>query len=116
MLCLKKKQKQGISTLCMIEMWIVYKCFEKFFDGVVKVQNHKLTKQEKQQFHAFAECNPFFKKASHCYLCAFPLECKKLCNATLPTRDWTRPNFVVRKECQFLKNSFSRDEIRKTKL
>ena len=55
------------------------------------------------------------KKASDCHLCEFPLECKNLCNATLPTRDCTRLDFVVRKECQFLKNMFLRDEIRKTK-
>ena len=94
---------------------MVYRCLKKLFDGVIKVQNHELTKQEKQQLHASAECNPILKKASHCYLCEFPLECKKLCNATLPTRDCTRLDFVVRKEYQFLKNTFSRDEIRKTK-
>ena len=33
--------------------------FEKVFNGVVKVQNQELTKQEKQQFHAFAECIHF---------------------------------------------------------
>ena len=96
-------------------MWMVYSCLKKLFDGVIKVQNHELTKQEKQQLHASAECNPILKKASHCYLYEFPLECKKLCNVTLPTRDCTRLDFVVRKEYQFLKNTFSRDEIRKTK-
>ena len=29
----------------MIKMWMVYRCLKKFFDGVVKVQNHELTKQ-----------------------------------------------------------------------
>ena len=59
---LKNNQKQAISTLCMIETWMVYRFSKRFFDSVVKVRNQELTKQEKQQFHAFAKCNPFLKK------------------------------------------------------
>ena len=66
MLCLKKKQKQAMSTLCMKEMWMVYRCLKTFFYGVVKVQNNELTKRENQQFQACTERNPFLKKASHC--------------------------------------------------
>ena len=40
---LKKKKKQAISTLCMIEMWLVYRCFRKYFDTVVKTKNAELT-------------------------------------------------------------------------
>ena len=59
---LKKNQKQAISTLCMIERWMVYRFSKRFFDSIVNVRNQELTKQEKQQFHAFAKWNPFLKK------------------------------------------------------
>ena len=55
-----------MSTLCMKEMWMVYRCLKTFFYGVVKVQNNELTKRENQQFQACTERNPFLKKASHC--------------------------------------------------
>ena len=40
---LKKQKKQAISTLCMIEMWTVHRCFRKYFDMVVKPTNAQLT-------------------------------------------------------------------------
>ena len=52
---LEKKQKQAISTLCMIEMWMVYKCLKYYFDTVVKVNNYQLTQEEKGDFHIFVD-------------------------------------------------------------
>ena len=34
---LEKKQKQAISTLCKIEMWVVYRCLKYYFDTVHKL-------------------------------------------------------------------------------
>ena len=75
---LEKKKKQAISTLCMIEMWMVCRCLKNYFDSVVKIENFKLTDEEKSRFHAKADCNSFLKKYSHCYLCKFPLEAKEI--------------------------------------
>ena len=53
------KKKQAISTLCMIEMWMVYRCFRKYIDTVVKLNNAQLTEKEKNAYHYKAECNSF---------------------------------------------------------
>ena len=61
MLYLKKRKAINITFMYDRNMDGL-QMFEKVFNGVVKVQNQELTKQEKQQFHAFAECNPFLKR------------------------------------------------------
>ena len=104
---LEKKQKQAISTLCMIEMWMVYRCLKYYFDTVVKINNYQLTQEENEDFHIFADFNPQNKKVYHCYLCEFPLECKVLNPPEKPTRECSRLHFVIRKEYQFVKNIFS---------
>ena len=40
---LEKKQEHAISTLCKVEMWMVYRCFRHYFDTVVKINNYQLT-------------------------------------------------------------------------
>ena len=40
---LEKKKKQAISPLCMIEMWMLYRCLKSYFDSVVKIENSQLT-------------------------------------------------------------------------
>ena len=108
---LEKRQKQAISTLCMIEMWMVYRCLKYYFDTVVKINNYQLTQEEKEDFHIFADFNPQNKKVSHCYFCEFPLECKVLNPPEKPTRECSRLDFVIRKEYQFVKNIFSQKQI-----
>ena len=107
----KKKQKQAISTLCMIEMWMVYRCLNYYFDTVVKTNNYQLTQEEKEDFHIFADFNSQNKKVSHCYFCEFPLECKVLNPPEKPTRECSRLHFVIRKEYQFVKNIFLSKKI-----
>ena len=68
---LEKKQKQAISTLCILEMWMVYRCLKHYFDTVVKINNYQLTQEEKEDFHIFADFNPQNKKVSHCYFANF---------------------------------------------
>ena len=106
-----KEQKQAISTLCMIDIWMVYRCLKSYFDTVVKINNNQLTQEEKENFYAYAEFNPKDKKVSHCYFCEFPLECKVLNLPEKPTRECSRLDFVIRKEYQFVKNIFSQREI-----
>ena len=112
---LEKKQKQAISTLCMVEMWMVYRCLKHYFDTVVKINNYQLTQEEKEDFHIFADLNPQNKKVSHCYFCEFPLECKVLNPSDKPTRECHRLDFVIRKEYQFVKNIFSQKQISESK-
>ena len=100
---LEKKQKQAISTLCMIELWMVYRCPKSYFDTVVKINNYQLTQEENENFHAYAEFNPKDNKVSHCYFCEFSLECKVLNSSEKPTRECSRLDFVIRKEYQFIK-------------
>ena len=71
---LKKEKKQGISTLFMIEMWMIYRCFRKYFDTVVKPQNAELTVQEKEKFHSKALCNSFLDEYNRYGLYEFLLE------------------------------------------
>ena len=59
---LKNNQKQAISTLCMIETWMVYRFSKRFFDSVVKVRNQELTKQEKQTIPCLCQVQSIFKK------------------------------------------------------
>ena len=73
---LEKKQKQAISTVCVIEMWMVYRYLKSYFHTVVKIINYQLM-QEEENFHAYAEFNPKDKKVSHCCFCEFSLECIK---------------------------------------
>ena len=40
---LEDKKKQPISTFCMIEMWMVYRCLKSYFNSVVKIENFELT-------------------------------------------------------------------------
>ena len=54
---LQKKQKQAVSTLCIIEMWMVYRYLKNNSDMVVKVKNAELTEEEKRKFHIKAHCN-----------------------------------------------------------
>ena len=51
---LKKEKKQAVTTFCMFEMRMIYRCFKKYFDTVVKPQNAELTEEKKQQFHSKA--------------------------------------------------------------
>ena len=107
---LEKKKKQAISILCMIEMWIVYRCLKSYLGSVVNC-NFELTNEEKSQFHAKADCNSFLKKYSHCYLCEFPLEAKGINSPDKPTHECSGLDFVIRKEYQFFKNVMTRQEI-----
>lgn len=59
---LQKKKKQAVSTLCMIETWLVYKTLKKYFDKVVKSNNCELPIAEKENLHSFAEFNPVIEK------------------------------------------------------
>ena len=78
-LVLKKEQKQAISTLCMIEMWMIYQTLKKYFETtVVKVNNKELTPSEKENFHSFAEFNPQDRKVSHCYFYEFPISSREI--------------------------------------
>ena len=95
---LKKEKKLAVPTLCMIEMWMVYRCFRKYFDTVVKPKNAELTEEEKINFHNKAICNSFLDEYRRCYLCEFPLETKFLHSPDKPTRDCSHLDFVIRKE------------------
>lgn len=108
---LEKKEKQAISILCMIEIWMVYRYLESYFNKVVKIENSELTDAEKSQFHAKADCNSFFKKYTYCYLCKFPLKAKEINLPNKLTRECSCLDFVIRREYQFLKNVLSREEI-----
>ena len=105
----KKEQKQAISTLCMIEMWMVYRCLKYYFDTVVEITNYS--------FHIFpfADFNAQNEKVSHCYFCEFPLEYKVLNLPEKSTRECSRLDFVIRKEYQFVKNIFSQKQISESK-
>ena len=109
---LQKKQKLAVSTLCMIEMWMVCRCLKNYFDTVVKVKNSELTEDEKRKFHVNTHCNSFLKEYSPCYLCEFPVNAKEINYFDLPTRECSRLDFVIRKEYQLLKNVLSKDEIK----
>ena len=109
---LEKKQKQVISTLCMIEMWMVYRCLKYYFDTVVKINNYQLTQEEKEDFHIFAYFNPQNKKVSHCYFCEFPLECKVLNPPEKPTRECSRLDLVIRRVSICKKYFFSKTNFR----
>ena len=63
---LEKKQKQAISTLCMIELWMTYRTLRKYFDIVLKPRKFELTRLENENDHAFADFNPQDKKVTHC--------------------------------------------------
>ena len=108
---LEKKKKQAISTLCIIEMWMVYRCLKSYFDSVVKIENSELTDEKKSQFHAKSDCNSFLKEYSHCYLCKFSLAAKEINSLDKPTHKCSRLDFVIRKEYQFLKIVMTREEI-----
>ena len=108
----EKEQKQAVSALCMIEIWMVYRCLKNYFDSVVKIQNAELTDEENVKFQAKAECNTFLKEYSHFYLCKFPLDAKEINPCDVPTRKCSRLDFVIRKEYQFCKNVLTRDEIK----
>ena len=75
---LKKEKKQAVSTFSMIKMWMVYRCFRKYFDTVIKPQNAELTENKKQQFHNKAICNSFLDNYNRCCLCEFLLEANLL--------------------------------------
>lgn len=94
----------------MIEMWMIYKCFHKYFDTVVKPKNLELTEDKKQNFHSRAHCNSFLDEYSHCCLCEFPLEANLMNDVEKPTRDCSRLDFLLQKEYQFLKNVLSKEE------
>ena len=104
-----------MSTLCVIETWMVYKCFRKYFDTVVKPKNAELTEEEKINFHNKPICNSFLDEYRRCYLCEFPLETKVLNSPDKPTRDCSRLDFVIRKEYQFLKNVVTEKEVASSK-
>ena len=71
--------------LCMIEMWMMYICFHKYIDTVVKPKNAELTEEEKINFHNKAICNSFLDEYCCCYLCEFPLETMVLNSPDKPT-------------------------------
>ena len=108
---LEKKKKQAISTLCIIEMWMVYRCLKSYFDSVVKIENSELTDEKKSQFHAKSDCNSFLKEYSLYDLCKFSLEAKEINSPDKPTHKCSRLDFVIRKEYQFLKIVMTREEI-----
>ena len=110
---LQKKHKQAVSTLCMIEMWMVFRCLKDYSDTVVKVKNAELADEEKRKFHVKAHCYSFHKQHSHYYLCEYSLNAKQINRFCVPTRECSRLDFVIRKEYQFLKNVLSKDEIKK---
>ena len=109
---LKKQKKQAISKLCMIEMWMVCRCFCKYFDMVVKPTNAQLTEEEKDAYHYKADCNSFLEEYHKCFLSEFPLEAKVLNSVDKPNASSSRLDFVMRKEYQFLKNILSHEEIK----
>ena len=80
---LEKKEKQAISALCMIELWMTYQALYKYFDTVVEVKNRELTDKGKSNFMNFTEYNPKDKKATHCYICEMPLDCILLIHSNL---------------------------------
>ena len=79
---LKKEEMQGISLLCMIQLWMIYRELRKYFDAVVK--NYELTEKEKQNFQIFSENCPRDKKSTRCYICEFPLKSNLLRNFDTP--------------------------------
>ena len=105
---LLKEKKQAISTLCMIEMWMVYQCLKNYFESVVKPKNFELTEGEKEAFKTFAEFNSYDRKAIHC---EFPLDCKQLNPIDKDLRDCSRLDFVIKTEYQFIKNILTLGEI-----
>ena len=96
-------------------MWMVYRCLKYYFDTVVKMNHYQLTQEEKEDFHIFGDFNPQNKKVSHCCFCEFLLECKVLNPPEKPTRECSRLDFVIRKEYQFVKNTFSQKQICESK-
>ena len=90
---------------------MVYRCFRKYFDTVVKPNNVQLTEEEKDAYHYKADCNSFLEDYQKYCLCEFPLEAKVLNSVDKPNAPCSRLDFVIRKEYQFLKNILSREEI-----
>ena len=95
----------------MIEMWMGYRCFRKYFDTVFKPKNGQLTEDEKDAYHYKADCNSFLEEYQKCCLCEFPLEAKVLNSVDKPNASCSCLNFFIRKESQFLKNILLREEI-----
>ena len=108
---LEKKKKQAIPIFCMMVMSMVYRCLKSYIYSVVKSENVGLSDEEKSQFHVKADCDSFLKEYSHCYLCKFPLEAKDINSPGTLVHEWSRLDFVIRKEYQFLKNVMTREEI-----
>ena len=77
----------------------------------MKIENSELTDEKKSPFHAKSDCNSFLKEYSHCYLCKFSLAAKEINSLDKPTHKCSRLDFVIRKECQFLKIVMTREEI-----
>lgn len=92
-------------------MWMVYRCFCKCFDTIVKPKNAELTDLETEIFHIKAQCNSFLEEHQRCYLCEFPLEAKVLNEMEKPKSKCSHLDFVLRKEYQFLQNVLSKNEI-----
>ena len=90
---------------------MVYRCFRKYFDTIVKPNNAQLTEKEKDAYHYKADCNSFLEECQKCCLCKFPLEAKVLNSVDKPNASCSRLDFVIRKEYQFLKNILSGEEI-----
>ena len=111
---LQKKKKQAVSTLCMIEMWLVYRTLKKYFETVVKSMNSELTATKKENFHSYAEFNPHDKKVTHCYLCEYPIDVKVCYRPDFPIASSSHFNFLICREYQFLKNLFSEKEIKES--
>ena len=99
----------------MTEMWMVYRCFRKYFDTVVKPKNAELTEEEKSNIHNKATCNSFLDEYGRCYLGEFPLEKKVLNSPDKPRRDCSCLDFIIRKEYQFLKNVLTKKEVASSK-
>ena len=95
----------------MIEMWMVYRCFHKYFDMVVIPNKVQLTEEEKDAYHYKADCTYFLEQYQKCCLCKFLLEAKVLDSVDKPNVSCLRVDFVIRKEYQFLKNILSHEEI-----
>ena len=96
-------------------MWMIYRSFRKYFDAVVKPKHAELTVEEKQKFHNKALRNSFLEDYNRCCLCEFPLGANVLNDVEKPTRDCSRLDFVLKKECQFLKIVLNKEKISKSK-
>lgn len=86
-------------------MWMVYQCFCKYFDTIVKPKNAELTDLETEIFHIKALCNSFLEEHQRCYLCEFPLEAKVL-NDVKTIKQMLSSRFCLKKRVSIFTKCF----------